>query len=206
MRLPRELDPVEIRILGCLLEKERTTPDAYPLTLNSLTAASNQKSNRDPVMDLTAPEVNEVLGRLRAEVLVWPEEGPRATKWTHNLDRKWGLDPAGMAVMTVLMLRGAQTTGEIRTRTERMHPFASTRDVEDVLIALSEGDEALAVHLARQPGQKEARWTHLVGGEPDVSTAVFVPSSAPPVSGIADRVAELEDRVSRLEELLAERG
>ena len=205
MRLPRELDPVEIRILGCLLEKERTTPDAYPLTLNSLTAACNQKSNRDPVMDLTAPEVNEVLGRLRAEVLVWPEEGPRATKWTHNLDRKWGLDPAAMAVMTVLMLRGPQTTGEIRTRTERMHPFPSIREVENVLVGLSAGDESLAVHLARQPGQKEARWTHLVGGEPDVSTAVFVPSASPPVSGLAERVAELEDRVARLEERLAGR-
>jgi uncharacterized protein YceH (UPF0502 family) len=204
MRLPRELDAVEIRVLGCLLEKERTTPDAYPLTLNSLTAACNQKSNRDPVMELTAPEVNEVLGRLRAEVLVWPEEGPRATKWTHNLDRKWGLDPTAMAVMTVLMLRGAQTTGEIRSRTERMHPFASIREVEDVLAGLGEGDEPLVVHLARQPGQKEARWTHLVGGEPDVPTAVFVSSASPPVSGLAERVAELEARVARLEERLAD--
>ena len=205
MRLPRELDAVEIRVLGCLLEKERTTPDAYPLTLNSLTSACNQRSNREPVMELTAPEVNEVLGRLRAEVLVWPEEGPRATKWTHNLDRKWELEPSAMAVMTVLMLRGAQTTGEIRTRTERMHPFASIREVEDVLVGLSEGDEPLVVHLARQPGQKEARWTHLVGGEPDVSTSAFVPSASPPVSGLAERVAELEDRVSRLEERLADR-
>jgi hypothetical protein len=203
MRLPRELDAIETRVLGCLLEKERTTPDAYPLTLNSLTSACNQKSNRDPVMDLTAPEVNEVLGRLRAEVLVWPEEGPRATKWTHNLDRKWDLDPAAMAVMTVLLLRGPQTVGELRTRTERMHPFASTRDVEDVLVDLAGGDDPLAVHLARQPGQKEARWTHLVGGEPDVATAVFTPSAAPPVSGLAERLTELEERVARLEEALS---
>jgi len=206
MRLPRELDSIEIRILGCLLEKERTTPDAYPLTLNSLAAACNQKSNRDPVMDLTPPEVDGVLARLRAEVLVWPEEGARARKWTHTLDRKWNLGPAAMAVMTVLMLRGPQTTGELRSRTERMHPFASAHEVEDVLIGLSDGEDPLAVHLARQPGQKEARWTHLVAGEPDQTTAVFVPSTAPPVSGLAERVTELEERVAVLEEALSRAG
>lgn len=206
MRLPRELDSVEIRILGCLLEKERTTPDAYPLTLNSLTAACNQKSNRDPVMDLAPPEVDGVLARLRAEVLVWPEEGARARKWTHTLDRKWNLGPAAMAVMTVLMLRGPQTTGELRSRTERMHPFASAHEVESVLIGLSDGEDPLTVHLARQPGQKEARWTHLVAGEPDQTTAVFVPSTAPPVSGLADRVNELEKRVAAMEEALSKAG
>ena len=165
MRLPRELDPIEIRVLGCLLEKERTTPDGYPLSLNALKSACNQKSNRDPVMELTGPEVESVLARLRSEVLVWPEEGARTQKWTHNLDRKWALSPASMALMTVLMLRGP-----------------------------------LVVHLARQPGQKEARWTHLVGGEPDVATSVFVPSaSPPPASGLTERIAELEERVARLE-------
>ncbi len=207
MRLPRELDSVETRILGCLLEKERTTPDGYPLSLNALTSACNQKSNRDPVMDLTAPEVDGVLARLRAEVLVWPEEGARAMKWTHNLDRKWNLGPGAMALMTVLMLRGPQTPGELRARTERMHPFTSSADVENALVGLAEGDEPLVVHLVRQPGQKEARWTHLVGGEPDVETAVFVPSvTAPPMAGLTDRVAELEERVARLEETLAGAG
>jgi len=207
MRLPRELDPIEIRVLGCLLEKERTTPDGYPLSLNSLTSACNQKSNRDPVMQLTATEVDSVLARLRSEVLVWPEEGARTRKWTHNLDRKWELSKAAMALMTVLMLRGPQTPGELRARTERMHPFTSSADVENTLVGLTEGDEPLVVHLARQPGQKEARWTHLVGGEPDVETAVFVPSAAtPPASGLSQRVAELEERVALLEETLARAG
>jgi hypothetical protein len=207
MRLFRELDPVEIRVLGCLLEKERTTPDAYPLTVNSLTAACNQKSNRDPVMNLIAPEVETVLSRLRAEVLVWPEEGARTLKWTHNLDPKWKLPADAMAVMTVLMLRGAQTPGELRARTERMHPFSSSAEVENVLIGLTEGDEPFVVHLARQPGQKEARWTHLVGGEPDAATEAFVPTrSAPPTSALEDRLDELEERVARLEAALADRG
>jgi len=200
MRLPRELDPIEIRELGCLLEKERTTPDGYPLSLNALTSACNQKSNREPVMRLTASEVDSVLARLRSEVLVWPEEGARTRKWTHNLDRKWELSPAAMAVMTVLMLRGPQTPGELRARTERMVPFASSADVESTLVGLAEGDEPFVVHLARQPGQKEARWTHLVGGEPDIETAVFVPSAAPPPAwGLSERLAELEERVVRLE-------
>lgn len=207
MRLPRELDPVEIRVLGCLLEKERTTPDGYPLSLNALTAACNQKSNRDPVMQLTGSEVDEVLARLRIEVLVWPEEGARTQKWTHNLGRKWALGPGAMALMTVLMLRGPQTPGELRARTERMHPFGSSAEVENTLVGLTEGDEPLVVHLARQPGQKEARWTHLVGGEPDAVTDVFVPSASPPPSaGLSERVAELEERVARLEEAFAETG
>ncbi len=205
MRLPRELDPIEIRVLGCLLEKERTTPDGYPLTLNALTSAVNQKSNRDPVMELTASEVDSVLARLRSEVLVWPEEGARTRKWTHNLDRKWELSPAEMALMTVLMLRGAQTPGELRSRTERMHPFASSADVENTLGGLAGGEEPLVVQLARQPGQKEARWSHLVGGEPDEPTSVFVASAAPP-AGLSERVAELEERVARLEEALAAAG
>lgn len=207
MRLSRELDPVEIRVLGCLLEKERTTPDAYPLTVNALTAACNQKSNRDPVISLIAPEVETVLSRLRAEVLVWPEEGARTLKWTHNLDSKWKLPADAMAVMTVLMLRGAQTPGELRARTERMHPFSSSAEVEGVLMGLTDGDEPLVVHLARQPGQKEARWTHLIGGEPDVATEAYVPTrSAPPTSALEDRLEELDERVARLEAALADRG
>jgi uncharacterized protein YceH (UPF0502 family) len=203
MRLPRELDPVEIRVLGCLLEKERITPDAYPLSVNALVAACNQKSNRDPVMQLSPVDVDETLARLRNEVMVWPEDGARTRKWSHNLGRKWGLSPDAMAVMTVLLLRGPQTAAELRARTERMHAFTSTTQVEETLVSLSEGDEALAVHLGRRPGQKEARWTHLVGGKPEVAAASFSPSpSAPPARGIAERVTELEQRVARLEERL----
>ena len=204
MRLPRELDAVEIRVLGCLLEKEQTTPDAYPLSVNALVAACNQKSNRDPVMGLSETDVVEALDRLHGEVMVWPVDGSRVRKWRHSLDRMWDLSEETRAVMAVLLLRGAQTAGEIRMRTERMHPFASTREVENTLSVLAAGDEPLTVHLARQPGQKEARWTHLVGGAPNVQTAVFEPSAAePPTTGLSQRVGDLEERVARLERLLA---
>lgn len=203
MRLPRELDAVEIRVLGCLLEKEQTTPDAYPLSVNALVGACNQKSNRDPVMALSQADVEGALDRLHGEVMVWPVDGARIRKWRHSLDRMWDLTPATRAVMAVLLVRGAQTAGEIRTRTERMHPFASPSDVESALAGLAAGDEPLTVHLARQPGQKEARWTHLVGGQPDVRTASFEPTRVePPAHGMSQRVADLEDRVAHLERLL----
>ena len=204
MRLPRELDAVEIRVLGCLLEKEQTTPDAYPLSVNSLVGACNQKSNRDPVMALSETDVEGALDRLHGEVMVWPVDGARIRKWRHSLDRMWDLRPATRAVMAVLLLRGAQTAGEIRARTERMHPFASTSEVEEVLANLAAGEEPLTVHLARQPGQKEARWTHLVGGPPDARTTVFEPARVEaPAPGLSQRVSALEDRVARLERQLA---
>ncbi len=205
MRLPRELDAVEIRVLGCLLEKEQTTPDAYPLSVNALVGACNQKSNRDPVMGLSEADVEGALDRLHGEVMVWPVDGARIRKWRHSLDRMWNLDPATRAVMAVLLVRGAQTAGEIRTRTERMHAFASAAEVENTLSRLATGDEPLTVHLARQPGQKEARWTHLVGGAPDGQTAVFEPSPVETSGGgLSQRVTELEARVARLEQILAD--
>ncbi len=205
MRLPRELDVVEIRVLGCLLEKEQTTPDAYPLTVNALVGACNQTSNRDPVMALSERDVEGTLDRLHAEVMVWPVDGARARKWRHSLDRMWDLSPETRAVMTVLLLRGAQTSGEIRSRTERMHRFASTLEVEHALAGLAAGDEPLTVHLARQPGQKEARWTHLVGGQPEFPTTVFEPALAPAGAvSLSQRVDDLEARVERLEQLLTE--
>ncbi|MEE4272101.1 MAG: YceH family protein [Thermoanaerobaculales bacterium] len=206
MRLPRELDAIEVRILACLLEKERTTPDVYPMTVNALVGACNQKSNRNPVMELTAPEVETVLGRLRADVLVWPEDGARVRKWSHNLDSKWKLDAHAMALMTVLMLRGPQTPGELRSRTERMVGFTTSTEVERVLGELAEGDEPLVVQLARRPGQKESRWIHLLAGEPGEETEVFIPP--PRVAGssdLQDRVDALEARVARLEAALGER-
>jgi hypothetical protein len=205
MRLPRELDAVEIRVLGCLLEKEQTTPDAYPLSVNALVGACNQKSNRDPVMGLSEADVEGALDRLHGEVMVWPVDGARIRKWRHSLDRMWNLAPETRAVMTVLLLRGAQTAGEIRSRTERMHRFASTAEVERALAGLATGDDPWTVHLARQPGQKEARWTHLVGGRPEAPTTVFEP--APSQSGgvsLSQRVDDLEARVERLERLLTE--
>lgn len=203
MRLSRELDAVEIRVLGCLLEKEQTTPDAYPLSINALQAACNQKSNRDPVMQLSEHDVENTLDRLHAEVMVWPVEGARVRKWRHSIDNKWQLRPESKAVMTVLLLRGPQTAGEIRTRTERMRLFRTPGEVETVLAELAGGEEPLTVHLERQPGQKEARWTHLVGGEPEEAVAVFDPAKARAAApDLAQRVADLEDRIACLEEAL----
>jgi len=205
MRLPRTLDPVEIRVLGALLEKEQTTPDQYPLTLNALVAACNQRSNRDPVMDLSAADVGNALDRLHEDVMVWPSSGARTERWRHSVDRRWELDPAAKAVITVLLLRGPQTPGELRSRTDRMHPFASTLAVEDALVELAAGGDPLVVQLERRPGQKEARWAHLVGGPPDeVLGAPPVPEPAAARAGLADRVAELEARVERLERRLRE--
>lgn len=210
MKLPRVLDAVEIRVLGSLLEKEQTTPDAYPLSVNALVSACTQRSNRDPVMDLEAGDVDGALDRLHEEVLVWPVEGARVQRWRHNLDRRWELDAATKAVLTVLLLRGPQTPGELRARTDRMHPFDATDDVEAVLVTMAAGDEPLVVQLERRPGQKESRWAHLAGGPPTEPTAtpptrVTAPDTGP---SLRDRVADLEQRVARLEEALErfERG
>ncbi len=205
MKLPRVLDPVEIRVLGSLLEKEQTTPDAYPLSVNALLSACTQRSNRDPVIDLEAGDVEGSLDRLHEEVLVWPVEGARVVRWRHNLDRRWALDAPTKAVLTVLLLRGPQTPGELRARTDRMHPFDTTDDVERALDRLATGDDPLVVQLVRRPGQKESRWAHLVGGPP--ADEAPVPTSAVTAGdtgpSLRDRVAELEARVARLEEALA---
>ena len=207
MPAPRELDAVEIRTIGSLLEKEQAPPEYYPLTLNALLAACNQKSNREPVLELSAAEVEDALERLSHDVLVWRSESARSTRWSHNVARRWGLDPARKAVLTVFLLRGPQTPGELRSRCERMHAFASVEDVEATLAVMAEPPEPLVAALPRRPGHKEVRWCHLVGGSP-------LPEETAPVAAaperLADRVAVLEERVAtlaeRLELLLARLG
>ncbi len=185
-------------MLGCLLEKQQATPEYYPLTLNALVAACNQKSNRDPVTELAENDVRETLDRLRADVLVWPVEGARAGRWEHNLDRSWELDPAGKALITVLLLRGPQTPGELRSRCERLHPFGSVGEVEAALERLAAGPEPLAVELSRAAGQKEGRWTHLVSGPPPERSDRASAPRPGPGAGLADRVAALEERVGAI--------
>ncbi len=185
-------------MLGCLLEKQQATPEYYPLTLNALAAACNQKSNRDPVMDLADADARGALERLRAEVLVWPVEGTRAERWEHNLDRSWELDAASKALVTVLLLRGPQTPGELRSRCDRLHPFGSVGDVEAALSRLAAGPEPLVTELGRGPGQKESRWAHLVAGPPSGRSE---PAPSPRTSGAAglvERVAALEERIADL--------
>lgn len=201
-RIPRQLNAVEVRVLGTLLEKEQTTPEACPLSVNALLAGCNQKTNREPVMDLTEGQVTDALERLRQDVLVWRSEGARTERWQQSVVRRWGLDRAGKALMTLLLLRGPQTAGELRTRGERMHPFASVEDVEQALRQMAAIDEPLVAEQPRRPGQKETRWTHFVGDIPEPQPAELSepPEGHPARSGptLAQRVEALEETVRRL--------
>ncbi len=208
-RIPRPLDAIEIRVLGVLLEKEQTTPEVCPLTVNAVLAGCNQKTNREPVMELTEGQVVEALERLRQEVLVWRSEGARSEKWQQSVVRRWGLDRAGKALMTLLLLRGAQTPGELRTRSERLNPFATLQDVEEALQRMATIDEPLVAEQPRRPGQKEIRWIHLVGEilEPEAVTPLPQPpemAGRPSGPTLTERVARLEETVQRLEAEMAE--
>jgi uncharacterized protein YceH (UPF0502 family) len=203
-RIPRRLEAVECRVLGALLEKEQATPEYYPMTLHALVAACNQKSNREPVLELSEAEVEAALRRLFEDVLVWRSEGARTLKWSHNLDRRWGLSAATRAVMTLLLLRGAQTAGELRGRSERLHAFATVAEVEAALADLAAGDPAagdqpLVAELARAPGQKEPRWRHLVGEATVPDGAAGAEPAPAPGGGFEARLARLERRLARVE-------
>jgi uncharacterized protein len=205
-RIPRQLDAAEIRVLGSLLEKEQTNPETVPMTVNALIAACNQKTNREPVMQLSETAVVEALDRLRQEVLVWRTEGARTERWQQSVVRRWGLDRAGKALMTLLLLRGAQTPGELRTRSERMHPFTSLEEVEAALRQLAGMDEPLVREQPRRPGQKETRWTHLVGEmAPEPEEPLLLEAAEPSTRpSLASRVERLEETVARLSEELEE--
>jgi uncharacterized protein len=165
-----ELDPEEIRVLACLAEKQLTTPAQYPLTLNALTLACNQTSSRDPVVAYDEATVEAAVTRAKTEGLArfhHPSHGRSALRFGHMLDEQLGLDASGLAVLTVLMLRGAQTPGELRTRTQRMAEFSTPRQVEDELERLQRHAPPLVTRLGRQPGQKEERYAHLLGATVD---------------------------------------
>jgi uncharacterized protein YceH (UPF0502 family) len=215
------LSPEEARVLGCLLEKERTTPDAYPLSLNALVAACNQATNRSPVVHYSEPTVETALDELRERSFVrrgvYP--GSRVIKYRHVLDEALKVGPPELALLCVLLLRGPQTSGELKSRTERLHPFRDLVGVNDALDRLSGRDEPLARRLPREPGQKEARVRELLteaGGE----VTAAVPEDAPvewkpdpvreeasiaPVAPVAPPVADdgLAARVTALEADLA---
>lgn len=200
-----DLSPVETRILGCLLEKERTTPEAYPLTLNSLTAAANQTTNRDPVMGLDSKDVELALDELRAKKLaaMIMMAGSRVQKYRHQLPDHYDLSAAETAILCVLMLRGPQTAGELKSRTDRLYGFADTVELEKCLSDLAEGGDPLVRQLPPQPGQKGARWVQLISGEPDPE--MLMPRSAPVtvVPGGHSRVDKLEEEVVALRKELA---
>jgi uncharacterized protein YceH (UPF0502 family) len=214
-RIPRQLDPVEIRVLGSLLEKEQTNPETIPMSVNAIILACNQRTNREPVMQLSEDQVVNALDRLRQDVLVWRTEGARTERWQQSVVRRWGLDRAGKALMTLLLLRGPQTPGELRTRSERMHSFASLEEVDEALRRLAAIDEPLVRDLPRRSGQKEIRWIHLVGElnpEPEPKEIseppeAFLLSARPALSSRAERHEELVEKLAAdLEELKGQLG
>jgi hypothetical protein len=158
-----DLSAAEIRVLGCLLEKQRTTPDAYPLTLNALRAACNQLTNREPIVSYDDDTIRDALRRLGHRRWTRLASGARAPKYRHLLDEALPMSEPERAVMTVMMLRGPQTLNELRTRTERMHPFGSLEEVTQTLDGLA--GRGLAEHVGRRPGQKEDRYRQLLGAE-----------------------------------------
>jgi len=196
-RVPRTLDPIEVRILGSLMEKQLSTPEYYPLTLNALMAACNQKSNREPVMDLGEGEIERALNRLQDEKLVWRVMGGRAVRFDHNLDSVWHLTRREKALLTLLFLRGPQTAGELRGRSDRLHSFETVAEVEDTLRDMAAHSEPLVRQLARRPGQKEERWAHTVGGAIVETTEPESPE-APRSEPLALRVQRLEEQVAAL--------
>jgi len=193
-----DADPVEIRVLGCLIEKQRTTPDVYPLSLNSLRLACNQSTNRDPVVQYDDPTIRHALDSLSRRGWVRLASGPgsRAVKFRHLFDEALSLDDSEISLLAVLMLRGPQTVGELRQRTERLHRFETTGEVDAVLSTLAERE--LVEQWPRRPGQKEDRYVHLLGES--------AASAPPPAAGGKvedDRLAELEAAVGELRDEVA---
>lgn len=201
------LNAVEMRVLGCLIEKDLATPEYYPLTLNALTAACNQKSNRDPVMALDEAEVVRALDSLKTKRYARQSaEGIRAAKYCHSLTENLMLEPADLAILAELLLRGPQTVGELRTRGERMCPLADLAMVEAVLQGLMNPDRPLVCKLPRQAGRKEARFAQLFGGTPEVTEETTVPLEPARLQVMAEneRVAKLEGEVAELRGEMAE--
>jgi uncharacterized protein YceH (UPF0502 family) len=194
-----DLDEFEIRVLSVLIEKSFITPDTYPLSVNALTSGCNQLTGREPVMSVSDATVLDTLKRLAARGLVSQRQqaGARVTKWEHQVRLRYSLTPPMQAVLAILMLRGPQTVSEIRSRCERMHSFGGNQDVEEILEKLGDKYPPMVVQLTKAPGTKEARYAHLLGGEPPAIDAGSA-SGAPKGS----RVAELEEEVRRLRQQL----
>lgn len=209
-----ELDAEQVRVLGCLLEKERTVPDSYPMTLKGLVTACNQSSNRFPVVAYDPSTVQRTVDTLKDMGLVrfvHPSHGERTTKFRQVIDERLALLPTEAAVLSVLFVRGAQTVAEIRARTERLHAFDSTEEVVAALEGLARRDEPLARPIERRPGEREGRWTHVftqtdapAPSTPTTPPAAAEPSSEPARSALEARIAELEAKVEHLYGILGE--
>lgn len=199
------LTEIETRVLGSLIEKDITTPDYYPLSLNALVNACNQKNNRDPVMSLEEAAVREALSSLQNKRLAGPASGAdsRVTKFEHRLQEAFNFDRREIAIVCVLLLRGPQTPGELRGRAERMYRFEALDDVVSTLDRLAQREPPLVRMLARQPGTKESRYMHLFSGEPP-EDLVARPAAPVPASSGNDRISKLEEEVARLRAELSE--
>ncbi len=195
------LTPIEVRVLGSLIEKQITTPEYYPLTLNSLTAACNQKNNRNPVTSLTESEVDDALFSLREKNLAYVFHGStsRVPKYKHVAPEVLQLTPPELAAMCVLMLSGPQTVGEIRTRGSRLYEFSGLEEVDETLRSLKAKDpDPMVMALPRQPGQKEARFAQLLSGEPEIEMSETMAERPARRASDPDRVTKLEEQVQTL--------
>jgi uncharacterized protein len=201
--MPLLLNDIELRVLACLVEKQLTTPEYYPMTLNAATNACNQKSNREPIVQYDDNQVQHALDQLRQKGLaaVVTGAGIRTPKYKHYFKENLNLSDSQIAILCELMLRGPQTVGELRTRTERLHPFLDLTEVDVVLTELMGLEKPLVIRLPRQAGQKEQRFTHLLAGEPDLAGWVTHTEMAEPVT--SERLEVLEERVDALQNELA---
>jgi len=200
-KLP-ELSLLETRVLGVLVEKQRTVPDTYPLTLNALAAGCSQKTSSDPVMSVTDVEVRVTVDRLRSLSLVVESSGERVMRYAHNIERVLDVPSQAVALLATLMLRGPQTVGELRINSDRLHRFVDGSAVEAFLHELADrGAGALVAELPRQPGARENRWAHLLSGAPSTATASVAEPQAAAGSFVAPaELAALKESVRRLED------
>src|SRR3989338_2187570 len=196
---------LETRVLGVLAEKQRTVPDSYPLTLNSLVSGCNQKSSRDPVIDAAETEVLAVLDSLRGLSLIMETSGGRASRYAHNIERVLHIHTQSTALLAMLMLRGPQTAGELRLNCERLHKFADISSVESFLVELAErAAGGLVVELPRQPGSRENRWMHLISGAPAIEERMAAGAAALSGDVTVGEIAALKANVARLEAEVSE--
>ena len=193
------LSLLETRVLGVLAEKQRTVPDTYPLTLNTLVAGCNQKTSRDPIIEASESEVQAAVDSLKFLSLVMESSGGRVARYAHNIERVLHIPTQSTALLAMLMLRGPQTAGELRINSERLHRFADISSVESFLVELAErGAGALVMELPRQPGARENRWTHLLSGAPVVEQ--YAAASASPSGDVTvGEIAALKANVAKLE-------
>jgi uncharacterized protein YceH (UPF0502 family) len=202
-----QLEGIQARVLGVLMEKQQTTPDAYPLTLNSLVIGCNQKTSRDPVTNYTSGDIQHCLRELADNSLVHIDPSGRADRFAQRLTNELGIDRAKQALLNVMLLRGAQTIHELLTRTQRMHSFDTDQEVEDILDELCQQSPPMVQRIAKQTGQRDDRFVHLLSGEPDLTAIASKRSqnsvtvslqSNEQIEALEGRIAELEEKVNFL--------